>query len=130
MDEPAAWHELEAAISGALWRYAEAVTGVQRDSSGEPVAASSFEIRGMYLARLSAARRVRGVLAEAEAEGAAGAFRWGASYPMVAEAMGISRQNAWKRYRGSYPRPEAGPMPGPGRTGGPQCGPGRPGPHF
>jgi len=115
VDEPAAWHELEAAISGALWRYAEAVTGVRHDSSGELVAGSSFEIRDMYLARLSAARRARSILAATEAGAAAGAFEWGAGFPMVAEAAGMARQNAWKRYRGCHPRPDGGPVPGPRR---------------
>jgi hypothetical protein len=117
MDEPAAWHELEAAISGALWRYAEAVTGVRRDSTGEPVTGTSFQIRDMYLARLSAARYAREVLDAAEAEAAAGAFEWHATYPVIAAAAGISRQNAWKRYRSCHPRPEAGP----GRDTGAAC---------
>ena len=109
MDEPAAWTELEAAISGALWRYAEAVTGVRRDSTGAPVTGTSFQIRDMYLARLSAARHAREVLDTAEAEAASGAFEWHATYPVIAEAAGISRQNAWKRYRLCHPRHEAGP---------------------
>jgi len=101
VDEPAAWHEVEAAISGALWRYAGAVTGVQCDNSGRPVAGSSSGIRAMYLTRLSAARRARKVLEAAEAAAAADAIEWGSGYPMIADAAGISRQNAWKRYRRS-----------------------------
>lgn len=112
MDEPAAWHELEAAISGALWRYAASVSGVRRDSSGRPVTGGPFEIRDMYLARLPAARRARRarqVLEAAEAGSAAGASGWHATYPMLAEAGGISRQNAWKRYRRVLPEPGQGP---------------------
>ena len=119
VDEPAAWHELEAAISGALWRYAEAVTGVRRDDSGRSVTGTSFQIRDMYLARLSAARRGREVLDAVEAEAASGAFEWHATYPVIAVAAGISRQNAWKRYRSCHLRPEAGPAgdAGPARAG-------------
>lgn len=106
VDEPAAWHELEAVISGALWRYAEAVTGVRRDDSGRPVTGTSFQIRDMYLARVAAARRSREVLDAAKAEAASGAFEWHAIYPVIAAAAGISWPNAWKRYRSCHPRPE------------------------
>jgi hypothetical protein len=109
VDELVAWHELEAAISGALWRYAEAVSGIRHAGRGEYVEGSTFEIQRMYLAGLAAARRARQVLAGAEAEAAAGAIEWGTGYPMIAAAAGISRQNAWKRYRSCHPRPEAGP---------------------
>lgn len=89
MDEPAAWRELEEAIGAALARYAQAVT--PDDAVGRQ--------RRMHLARLSAARRARAVLAAAECTAAAAAIGHGASYPMLADAAGIARQVAWKRYR-------------------------------
>ena len=54
----AAWRELEDAIGEALWRYAEAVTGVCREPSGEIPGGRQFGIP-VHLARLSAARRAR-----------------------------------------------------------------------
>ena len=109
MDEPTAWRELEAAISGALWRYAEAVSGIRHRGPGEYLEGSTFEIQRMYLAGLAGARRAREILDAAEAEAAAGAIEWGTGYPAIADAAGISRQNAWKRYRSCDPRPKAGP---------------------
>jgi len=88
-DEPAAWRELEDAIGAALERYAQAVT------PDDPAARQ----RRVHLARLSAARRARAVLADAESTAAAAAIEHGASYPMLADAAGIARQVAWKRYR-------------------------------
>jgi hypothetical protein len=60
------------------------------------------------------APRAREILDAAEAEAAAGAIEWGTGYPTIADAAGISRQNAWKRYRSCHPRPEAGPGGGTG----------------
>ena len=70
----------EAAIGEALWRYAETVTGVRRDSSGE-VPGGRLTAGRAHLARLSAA------------------IGHGASYPMLAGAAGTARQTAWKLYR-------------------------------
>jgi hypothetical protein len=98
VDEAAAWRELEAAIGETLWRYAEAVTGVHRESSGEPPGGFFFGGR-LQLARLSAARRAREVLRAAEEAAAAAALEHGASYPMLADAAGTARQTAWKLYR-------------------------------
>jgi hypothetical protein len=100
VDEPAAWRELEAAVSDALSRYAQAVTGVRLDDAGEPLplAGPPFASRRLHLARLSAARRARQILRAAEAEAAASAMEHGASYPMLADAAGMARQSAWKRY--------------------------------
>ena len=53
MDEPTAWDELEAAISGALWRYAQAVSGIRHRGPGEYLEGSTFEIQRMYLAGLA-----------------------------------------------------------------------------
>ena len=94
VNEAAAWRELEAAIGEALWRYAEAVTGVRRDSSGEPPGGFFFGAR-VQLARLSAARRARQVLRAAENAAAAAALECGASYPMLADAARTARQTAW-----------------------------------
>src|ERR1019366_4501882 len=93
VDEPAAWRELEAAIGEALWRYAETVTGVRRDSSGE-VPGGRLTADRAYLARLSAARRGRPGL-----RAAAAAIEHDATYPMLAEAAGTARQTAWKLSR-------------------------------
>ncbi len=90
MHEPAARRELEAAITGALWRYAEAVTGLRHDGSGEPVEGSSFSLQQMHMARLPAARHAREVLRAAEAGAAADAIKYGTTYPMLAEAAGIA----------------------------------------
>jgi hypothetical protein len=100
VDEPAAWRELEAAVSDALWRYAEAVTGVRLDAAKEPLPLEGppFASRRLHLARLSAARRARQVLGAAEAEAAASAMEHGATYPVLADAAGMARQTAWKRY--------------------------------
>ena len=98
MDEAAAWRELEAAIGEALWQYAEAVTGVRREPSGEVPGGLFFGIR-LHLARLSAARRARQVLRAAEGAAAAAALEHGASYPMIADAARTARQTAWKLYR-------------------------------
>jgi hypothetical protein len=49
VDEAAAWRELEAAIGEALWRYAEAVTGVRRKPSAEDAAATAaIELGASY----------------------------------------------------------------------------------
>lgn len=98
VDEAAAWRELEAAIGEALWRYAETVTGVRRDSSGE-VPGGRLTADRAYLARLSAARRARQVLRAAEDAAAAAAIEHDATYPMLAEAAGTARQTAWKLSR-------------------------------
>jgi len=98
VDEAAAWRELEAAIGEALWRYAEAVTGVRRDSAGE-VPGGLLTAGRVHLARLSAARRARQVLRAAEDAAAAAAIERGASYPMLAAAARTARQTAWKLYR-------------------------------
>jgi hypothetical protein len=95
VDEAATWRELKAAAGEALWHYAEAVTGVHRDSSGEPPGGFFFGGR-LQLARLSAARRAREVLQAAEG---AAALEHGASYPMLADAARTARQTAWKLYR-------------------------------
>jgi hypothetical protein len=93
-DEPAAWHELEAAISDALWRYAETVAGFHRDAAG-----LSSDVGRMHLARLAAARRARQVLRSAEDSAATDAIEHHATYQMLADAAGITRQTASKRYR-------------------------------
>jgi hypothetical protein len=98
VDEAATWRELKAAAGEALWHYAEAVTGVYRDSSGEPPGGFFFGGR-VQLARLSAARRAREVLQAAEGAAAAAALEHGASYPMLADAARTARQTAWKLYR-------------------------------
>lgn len=87
-----------AAIGEALWRYAETVTGLRRDSSGE-FPGGLFEAGRPHLARLSSARRARQVLRAAEDAAAAAAMEHGASYPMLAAAAGTARQTAWKLYR-------------------------------
>ncbi|MGH3411037.1 MAG: hypothetical protein ACRDRJ_52350, partial [Streptosporangiaceae bacterium] len=67
VDEAAAWRGLEAAVDEALWRYAEAVTGVARDRTGQIVEGPSFAAgRLVHLARLSAIRRVRQALGASE----------------------------------------------------------------
>jgi len=83
--EPAAWRELEAAVDAALWRYAEAVTG-------------PFGPRDMHLARLSAARRLHAILDATDRAAARQALAEGATHPRVADAAGMSRQAAWRRY--------------------------------
>ena len=93
-DEPAAWRELEAAIGDALWRYAETLTGFRRDAAG-----LSSDVRRVHLARLAAARRARQVLRAAEDSAAADAIEHRATYSMLAEAAGMARQTASKRYR-------------------------------
>ena len=82
VDEQAAGRELEAAIGEALWRYAEAVTGLGRDAAGKqgPRLAGSQ----MYLARLAGTRRARQALADAETTAAAAAIECGTTYPMLA----------------------------------------------
>lgn len=80
VDKAAAWRELEAAIGEALWRYAEAVTGVRRERSGE-VPGGRLTGIPVHLARLSAARRARQVLRAAEDGAATAAIELGASYP-------------------------------------------------
>jgi hypothetical protein len=97
VDEQAAGRELEAVIGAALWRYAEAVTGLGRDAAGEqgPRLAGSQ----MHLARLAGARRARQAPASAETAAAAAAIECGATYPALAGAAGMARQTAWKRYR-------------------------------
>jgi hypothetical protein len=98
VDEAAAWRELEAVIGEALWRYAEAVTGVRREPSGE-VPGGRLTGVPVHLARLSAARRARQVLRAAEDAAAAAAIELGASYPTIADAADTARQTAWKLYR-------------------------------
>ena len=98
VDETAAWRELEAAIGEAVWRYAEAVTGVRREPSGEVPGGRLTGIT-VHLARLSAARRARQVLRAAEDAAAAAAIELGASYPTIAGAADTARQTAWKLYR-------------------------------
>ena len=98
VNEAAAWRELEHAIGEALWRYAEAVTGVRREPSGE-VPGGRLDGIPVHMARLSAARRARQVLRVAEASAAAAAAELGAGYPMIAEAARTARQTAWKLYR-------------------------------
>ncbi len=93
-DEPAAWRELEAAVSDALWRYAETITGFRRDAAG-----LSSDGPQVHLARLAAARRARQVLRAAEDSAAADAIEHGATYRMLADAAGMARQTASKRYR-------------------------------
>jgi len=93
-DEPAVWRELEAAISEALWRYAETVARFRRDAAG-----LSSDLRRVHLARLAAARRARQVLRAAEDSAAADAIEHHATYAMLADAAGIARQTASKRYR-------------------------------
>ena len=69
-----AWRELETAISDALWRYAETVTGVRRDEAGDIVEGLPFvSDRSLHLARLSAIRRARQALSAAEPAEAAAA---------------------------------------------------------
>lgn len=96
--EAAAWRECEAAIGEALWRYAEAVTGVHREPSGE-VPGGRLAAGPVHLARLPAARRAREVLRAAEEAAAAGARKEGVTYPVIAAAAGTARQTAWKLYR-------------------------------
>ena len=98
VDEAAAWDELEAAIGEALWRYAEAVTDVRREPSGE-VRGGRLAGIPVHLARLSAARRARQVLRAAEDAAADAAIEHGATYPTLAEAARTARQTAWKLYR-------------------------------
>ncbi len=98
VDEAAAWRELEAVIDEAVWRYAEAVTGVRREPSGE-VPGGRLTGIPVHLARLSAARRARQVLRATEDAAAAAAIELGASYPTIADAADTARQTAWKLYR-------------------------------
>jgi hypothetical protein len=98
IDEAAAWGELEDAIGEALWRYAETITGVRREPSGEIPGGRLVGIP-VHLARLSAARRARQVLRAAEDAAAAAAMERGATYPTLAEAACTARQTAWKLYR-------------------------------
>jgi hypothetical protein len=100
--EPAAWRELEAAVDAALWRYAEAVTGqaraVAEGGAGVPGLFGLFGPRDMHLARLSAARRLHATLDATDRAAARQAFEYGATHPRVADAAGMSRQAAWRRY--------------------------------
>jgi hypothetical protein len=98
LDEAATWGELEEAIGEALRRYAETVTGMRREPSGEVPGGRLVGIP-VHLARLSAARRARHVLRAAEHAAAAAAIEHGATYPMLAEAACTARQTAWKLYR-------------------------------
>jgi hypothetical protein len=98
VDETAAWRELEDAIDEALWRYAEAVTGIRREPTGE-VPGGRLTGGQVHLARLSAARRAREVLREAEQAAAGAAIEHGASYSRLADAARTARQTAWKLYR-------------------------------
>ena len=97
VDEQAAGRELEAAIGEALWRYAEAVTGLGRDAAGEQ--GPRLAGRQKPLARLAGARRARQALADAETAAAAAAIECGATSPMLARAAAMARQTVWKRYR-------------------------------
>lgn len=95
MDETAAWRELEAAVDAALWRYAEVVTG-------EPRAAAdgrSLAARALYMARLRAVTRLRGALDATDRDAGRQLIENGTTYPAVADAAGMSRQAAWRRYR-------------------------------
>jgi len=105
-DDEAAWRDLEAAVSAALWRYAEAVTGARRDAAGQITEGPFAAGRLLHLARLSAIRRIRQALGAAERAEAAAAIGHGATYPMLAAAAAMARQTAWKRYR-----PGRGPGP-------------------
>jgi hypothetical protein len=78
-DESAAWRDLEAAVGDALWRYAEAVTGVRRDAAGQITEGPFAAGRVLHLARLSAIRRVRQALGAAERAEAAAAIGQGAT---------------------------------------------------
>lgn len=98
-EETAAWRDLETAIDAALWRYAEAVTGVRRDAAGQITEGPFAAGRALHLARLSAIRRIRQALGGAEHAAAAAAIEHGATYPMLADAAAMARQTAWKRYR-------------------------------
>jgi hypothetical protein len=98
-DESAAWRELETAVGDALWRYAEAVTGVRCDAAGQITEGPFAAGRVLHLARLSAIRRIRQALGAAERAEAAAAIGHGATYPMLAAAASVARQTAWKRYR-------------------------------
>lgn len=90
---------LEAAVSNALSRYAEQVTGLRHDAAGQ-ITEGPFAVgRMLHLARLSAIRRVRQALGTAERAEAAAAIGHGATYPMLADAATMARQTAWKRYR-------------------------------
>jgi hypothetical protein len=97
--EPAAWRELETAVDAALWRYAEAVTGQPRAvADGGPGVPGLFGAQHLHLARLSAARRLRAALDATDRAAARQAFDEGATHPRVADAAGMSRQAAWRRY--------------------------------
>lgn len=97
--EPAAWRELEAAVDAALWRYAEAVTGQPRTlADGGPGVPGPFGPRDLHLARLSAARRLHATLDATDRAAARQALEGGATHPRVADAAGMSRQAAWRRY--------------------------------
>ena len=77
MDETAAWHELEAAVDAALWRYAEAVTGQPRAlAAGGPGVAGPFGARDLQLARLGLLADDPAITA-ASAPGAVSALRSG-----------------------------------------------------
>ena len=113
IDEAAAWRDLKDAIGEALWRYAETVTGVRREPSGEVPGGRLIGIP-VHLARLSAARRAREVLRAAEDAAAAAAIEHGATYPTLAEAARTARQTAWKLYRPRVTAARATPGGGPG----------------
>ncbi len=98
-EEGAAWRELETEVGDALWRYAEKVTGVRRDGTGQITEGPFAAGRMLHLARLSAIRRVRQALSAAEHGEAAAAIGHGATYPMLAAAAAMARQTAWRRYR-------------------------------
>ena len=111
MDETAAWGELAAAVDGAIWRYAEAVTGHPRAAAGDDWRGLLSPGVVLHLARLSAARRLRRALDDTDRAAACGARKAGASYPMLAAAAGIARQVAWRRYG-----PAADPAADPGQA--------------
>jgi hypothetical protein len=95
--ERAAWRELEAAVDAAVWRYAEAATGRARaevEAGWPPLAA-----RQLHLARLAAARRLGAAAAAIEADAVRGALAEDVTYAALAEAAGMTRQAATRRYK-------------------------------
>lgn len=108
MEDAAAWEQLQRAVDAALWHYAEAVSGCQRDSSVR----GPFDGRMLWLARLAGLRRLSAALEELDLAAARGALADGATYPAIANAAGMARQSAWKRYRSR----RAGPADRSGRN--------------
>jgi hypothetical protein len=107
MSEPGAWSELEAAVGAAVWAYAEAVTGRTRaeaEAGWPPLAA-----RQLHLARLAAARLLRGTAEAAERDAVTSALAEDVTYAALGEAAGMSRQAATRRYKPSPPGAPAAP---------------------